>query len=78
MLLFSALGGVEICVAVVPITLFMVDHTLGMRVLALIACNLYVACLLKQSLHGPRPTWISDSVQAWVRPVQILHKTYTA
>ena len=69
MLAVSALGGAEVCAALVPIALFAVDHALGMRLFALIWCNLYFASLLKQALHGPRPSWLSNSVDAWVRAV---------
>lgn len=63
MKLFSFLGTEDFIMVALPIIYWCYDTTLGMQVAVILMVSNSVNSFFKTAFHGPRPYWISSSIQ---------------
>ena len=56
----SFLGTIEFYILLIPLIYWLVNPSLGMRVLLVLISTDFLSASLKQLLHQPRPYWVGD------------------
>ncbi len=66
---FTFLGNVEFYLLVMPLFVWSVDYTLGLRLGVMLMLSSAVNTFLKLGFHQPRPYWVSPEIQNLIAPM---------